>query len=126
MGLVEAIREYLERDDETMFKSYEDRARNIAEQINLIPGIESGLVYEYHSSTGEPMTPFACVTLDDSLGLTLRELHTKLQEGDPPIETLYPAFLIENPMECLTINPEYMIEGDDEIVVDRILEIVKH
>jgi len=126
IGLVEAIKQYLERDDEDMFKLYEDRARDIAEQIGVLSGVESGLAYEYTSSTGELMTPFAYVKLDESTGMTLRELHGKLLENDPPIETLYPAFLIENPREYLTINPEYMIEGDDEIVVTRMREIFKN
>ena len=126
MGLVEAVKQYLERDDEAMFKSYEDRARAMAEQIEVIPGVEAGLVYEYHSSTRESMTPFAYVKLDESVGMSLRELHGKLLEGDPSIETLYPAFLVENPMECLTINPEYMVDGDDALVVARIHEIFRN
>ena len=125
IGLVEAIKEYLERDDEAMFKLYEDRARGISDQLGVLPGVESGLAYEYHSSTGEPMTPFAYVKLDESAGMTLRELHGKLLENDPPIETLYPAFLIENPREYLTINPEYMIEGDDDIIVKRMKELFR-
>ena len=123
IGLVEAIKQYLERDDEAMFKLYQDRARKIAEHVGLLPGVESGLAYEYTSSTGELMTPFTYVKLSETAGMTLRELHGKLLENDPPIETLYPAFLIQNPLKYLTINPEYLLDGDDKIVVDRMREI---
>ena len=52
--------------------------------------------------------------------------HSKLLEGDPAIETLYePAFLIDDYKGKLTMNTEYMLPGDDAIIVQRIKEILK-
>ena len=73
------------------------------------------------------MTPLVYVELDEkALGIDARELQTMLRKGDPPIETLYePSFLIEDYAGRMTINPEYMLSGDDEMVVKRIKEIVE-
>ncbi|MCW4048854.1 MAG: aminotransferase class V-fold PLP-dependent enzyme [Candidatus Bathyarchaeota archaeon] len=126
MGLVEALRIYVERDDDAAFKQWEDQCKVIVEKLEAIPGVEAGLVYETTIDEGLPMTPFAYITVDESeTGVSLRELHSRLKEGDIIIETLYePGFLIKDYKNKITINPEYLLEGDDEIIVTRVKEIL--
>jgi len=127
VGLVTALELYLQRDDEVLFAAQEGRVKAIAEMLSGFPGLRAGVTYEYTVGDGEPMTPLAYVELDEeALGIDARELQTMLRKGDPPIETLYePSFLIEDYAGRMTINPEYMLSGDDEIVVKRIIEIVE-
>jgi seryl-tRNA(Sec) selenium transferase len=127
VGLVTALKLYLQKDDEVFFAAQDKRVKAIAKMLDAIPGLRVGVTYEYTIGDGEPMTPLAYVELDeDALGIDARELQTMLRNGDPPIETLYePSFLIKDYVGRMTINPEYMLSGDDEIVVKRIREIVE-
>ena len=95
-------------------------------RLTGIPGLSAGITYEYTVEEGEPMTPLAYVTLDEEkAGMSALKLQARLREGDPIIETLYePAFLIDDYEGKLTINPEHMLEGDEEMVVSRIRDIL--
>ena len=127
VGLVEAIPLYIGRDDETELRHHEKRARAIADQLSKIPGVEAGVTYEYTMEEHVPMGPFAYVSFNGEVnGISLKGLHGKLLEGDPVIETLYePSFLIDDYKGKLTMKTEYMLPGDDAIVVQRIREILK-
>ena len=62
---------------------------------------------------------------EEAVGMSGRELVKRLRDGDPSIETLYePGFLLDKYEGKVTINPQYMLEGDDDIVVKRIKEIL--
>ena len=125
VGLVVALEKYLEKDDEALFKAWDEKAQWIADQLSNVPGLNAGVTCEYTVEGGEPMTPLAYVILDEEAGMGTKELHARLKEGDPIIETLHePAFLIDDYHGKLTINPEHMLEGDEEIVVSRIREIL--
>jgi len=127
VGLVTALELYMQRDDEALFAAQDDRVKAIAEMLSGIPGLRAGVTHEYTVGDGEPMTPLVYVELDEeAIGIDARELQMMLRKGDPPIETLYePSFLIEDYAGRMTINPEYMLSGDDEMVVKRIKEIVE-
>ena len=87
--------------------------------------MNAGVTYEYTVEEGEPMTPLAYVTLDEEVGMGTKDLHARLKEGDPVIETLYePSFLIDDFQGKLTLNPEHLLEGDEALVVERIKEIL--
>ncbi len=125
VGLVVALEKYLEKDDEALFKAWEEKVNWIVNQLSNIPGLNAGVTYEYTVEEGEPMTPLAYVTLDEEAGMGTKDLHARLKEGDPIIETLYePSFLIDDYQGRLTINPEHMLEGDEALVVERIKEIL--
>jgi len=127
VGLVEAIQLYKERDDEAELRCHEERARAITDQLSKIPGVEAGITHEYTMEEHVPMGPFAYISFNGEENcISLRDLHRKLLEGDPAIETLYePAFLIDDYKGKLTMNTEYMLPGDDAIIVQRIKEILK-
>ena len=125
VGLVVALEKYLEKDDEALFKAWYEKARWIAGQLSDVPGLNAGVTYEYTVEEGEPMTPLAYVTLDEEAGMETEDLHARLKEGDPVIETLYePSFLIDDFQGKLTLNPEHLLEGDEALVVERIKEIL--
>ena len=127
VGLVAALRIYFEQDFESLFKSWESKAEWIAKQLDGIPGLEVGLTCESTVEDGTPMVPLCYLKVDEkAIGMSGRELSEKLREGDPSIEAPYePAFLIEDFKDKITINPEFMLEGDEQIVVDRVRQILR-
>lgn len=127
VGLVTALKIYLEHDEEAQFRVWESKANWLAEQLEVIPGVETGLVYQRAVEDGAPMAPFCYLKLEEEVfGMTGRDLVERLREGDPSIMTPYePAFLIEDYHGKVTINPQYMLEGEEEIVVQRIKELLK-
>jgi seryl-tRNA(Sec) selenium transferase len=126
VGLVEAVNLYRMRDDEALFRVQEERAQAIADHLSDIPGVETGVTYEYSIEEHLPMGSFAYISMEGEVnGISLRGLHRKLMDGTPAIETLYePAFLIDDYEGKLTMSPDYMLPGDDTIVVRRIREIL--
>jgi len=126
VGFVTALKIYMEQDEEALFKAWESKANWIANQLGMIPGVEVGITYQRTVEEGEPMAPLCYLMIDEeALGMTGRELANKLREGDPSIEAPYePNYLTEDYHGKLTINPEYMLEGDEKIVVQRIKELL--
>ena len=94
-------------------------------QLGDIPGIKTGVTHHKTVEEDAPMAPLGYLELDEeAVGMSGRELVRTLRDGDPSIETLYePRFLLEKYMGKVTINPQYMLEGDADIVVGRIREI---
>ena len=92
----------------------------------MISGIESGLTYMRTVEEGEPMVPLCYIQLDErTIGVDGRELSKKLREGNPSIEAPYEAeYILEDYTDKLTLNPEYLLEGDEFIVIDRIKKII--
>ncbi len=62
---------------------------------------------------------------EDVVGMSGRDLVKVLRDGDPSIEVLYePRFLLDNYAGKVTINPQYMLEGDDELVINLIKKLL--
>ena len=128
VGLVAALKIYLEHDEDAAFREWERRAGWMAERLGVIPGVESGVVYQRAVEDGEPMAPFCFLALDEVVCDTSgSELVAELKEGAPRIWTLWePAFLLGEGHEGkVCINPQYMLEGEEEIVVARIKELLE-
>lgn len=126
VGFVKALELYLEKDEEGLFSKWEEDAERMAERLRDIPGVKTGVTYQRTVEEGEPMAPLCYLELDEeAVGMSGRELVKALRDGDPSIETLYePNFLLEKYEGKMTINPQYMLEGDVDIVVSRIREIL--
>jgi hypothetical protein len=70
---------------------------------------------------------YAYVELDGDPGISLKGLHAALHEGDPSIRTLHePYFITPEAKNRITLKTEYLLEGDDEIILGRITEIIKN
>jgi D-glucosaminate-6-phosphate ammonia-lyase len=118
VGLVTALKIYLELDEDALFAAWENKVRWIVEQMNSIPNVEAGLTYERTVEEKEPMVPLCYVEIDEeAFGKTEVDLRKKLREGNPSIETRIYA-------GRLTINPEFILEGDESTVIQRIGEIL--
>ncbi len=126
VGFVKALELYLEKDEEAHYNRWKETAESMAGQLGDIPGVETGVTHHRTVEEEEPMAPLCYLELDEEkVGMSGRELVRALRDGDPSIETLYePGFLLEKYEGKVTINPQYMIEGDADIVVARIREIL--
>ena len=125
VGLVKSLELFMERDDEAYYKALEAKTLDFARRLNEIPGIRSGVTYEPTAVKGLMGPSYAYIELKDESKITLRRLHELLLEGDPPIETLYePFFVIPDAAGRITLKAEYLLEGDEQIIIERIRHIM--
>ena len=125
VGLVKALEIYLAHDEEHAYNTWLKKAEWFVEQLGGIPGVSAGVTYQRVVEDGEPMAPFTYLELDKSVcGLDGPELIAKLRASDPPIMALWePAFLLGTDYKGkMCINPEYMLPGEEQIVLTKIKE----
>ena len=128
VGLVTALRIYLEHDEDALFKKWKRKANWMVKALSGTPGVEAGMLYQRAVEDGEPMAPFCYLVLDEGVtGVSGAELVRMLKGGDPPVWALWePGFLVgDEYMGKVCINPQYMLEGEEELVVSRVMEALK-
>ena len=126
VGLAVAIDLYLERDEEAEYREWLPIAEHIAERLGETPGVKTGIAY-HNTIEGEPMVPVCYLELDSDLfTIGAMDLVHMLRDGDPSIEILLePGFILDEPKGKITVNPEFMLEGDSEIVIEAITKILQ-
>jgi L-seryl-tRNA(Ser) seleniumtransferase len=133
VGFVTALKLYVAHDEEAVFRARVVKARWISEQLNKIPNVRTEMFYMTTVLDNEPMVPLVGVQIDEkAFGITGKDLSDRLMTSDPKIYAPYESrFLGPNSAGTLdvyngkvTINPRGMLEGDEEIVVDKIKEIL--
>lgn len=118
VGLVTALKIYLELDEGLLFKKWEKKAKWMAEQLKKTPQVKAGVIVEKTVEDNEPMWPLFYVDVDpEASSMTGKGLSDLLREGDPSVESRARG-------NTLLINPEFLLEGDEAIIVDRIKEIL--
>lgn len=124
-GLVKALELFMERDDDAYYRTLETKTRALSSRLDEIPGIRSGILME-PTIVGGLMGPSYAYIEITGAGITLKGLHAALLEGDPSIRTLHePYFITPEAKDRITLKAECLLEGDDEIILDRITEIIK-
>jgi len=117
VGLLTAVRHYLDIDHVQEIKTYEEQVAYILEAFAGVAHIQARRGFP--SEAGQPM-PRAELSLDEAgLGIRRDELLTRLYEGTPAI-SLAPAG-----ETGLYINPQTLRPGEEKIIVERINEIFK-
>jgi L-seryl-tRNA(Ser) seleniumtransferase len=127
VGFIKALEFYLEKDQELYYKRWKEEVEYMVKQLGEIPGVKTGVTHHKTVEEEMSMAPLCYLELDEEIvGISGRDLVKKLRDSDPSIETLFePRFLLENYEGKVTINPQYMLEGDADIVIERIREILK-
>lgn len=127
VGLIKALELYLEKDEELYSNRWKDEVKRMIKQLGDIPGVKTGLIHHKTVEEETSMAPLCYLELDEEIvGISGRDLVRRLRDGDPSIETLFePRFLLEQYEGKVTINPQYMLEGDVNLVIERIREILK-
>jgi len=126
VGLVEALWIYLDHDEEGAFKGWVRWAEYFRDELSTVQGVSAEVVHQKVVEDGEPMTPFCAVSLDESVtGVSGKELVARLKEGEPIVYVIYePEFLIGPCPGKITVNPQYMLEGEHPLVVEKIKRIL--
>ena len=118
VGLVTALKIYLELDEGPLLEKWERKARWMADKMKTIPNVEVGVTHQTSVEEKEPIWPLCYVEVDeDALEITARDLSRMLRDGDPSIEAGARG-------NRLIINPEFLLEGDESIITDRIKGIL--
>lgn len=126
VGLVEALWIFLDHDEERAFKGYVGWAEYFRDELSKVPGVSTEIVYQRVVEDGEAMAPFCAVFLDESVtGVSGKELVDGLKEGTPVVYVLYePEFLMGPCPGMITLNPQYILEGEHPLVVEKIKRIL--
>lgn len=126
VGLVEALRIYIEHDEKQAFDGWMRTAEWMRDQLRELPGVDTGITFQRTVEDGEPIAPFTYIRLTSKAGITAKQLNQKLKEEDPVIYTLYePWFLHDDCAGMLIINPEYLLPEEAELVVEKVKRILR-
>ncbi|MGC9348866.1 MAG: aminotransferase class V-fold PLP-dependent enzyme [Anaerolineae bacterium] len=116
VGLMTAVRRYLDLDHEKLMQTYEDQVQMVIAAFSDHP--HASARRSFPSEAGQPM-PRAEIILDEqALGMTRDEVLTQLREGDPSIA------LAGAGQTGIFVNPQTLKPGQEKIIVDRIQEII--
>jgi uncharacterized pyridoxal phosphate-dependent enzyme len=116
VGLMVAVRRYLDLDHEALMRTYEDQVRYAIDALSGVPHVSARR--SFPSEAGQPM-PRAEIVLDEGpLGLTRDDLLARLQAGSPSI-ALSPAGA-----SGVYLNPQTLEPGQERIIVERIVDIM--
>ena len=115
LGLMAAVRRYLDLDHDAIMQSYEDQVQQVIDKLSDLPGIS--VTRSFPSEAGQPM-PRAEIQLDEQvLGITRDELQEQLRGGNPCI------FLASAGKHGVYVNPQTLKEGEVDIIIDELRNI---
>ena len=116
VGLLTAVKLYLKRDHEARHSQDEEIVAGWCSELNRIPGIHAER--SFPNQAGLPL-PRAKVVIDPAkAGITRDELVLALRNGTPSIEVM------TNSTDAILVNPMTLADGEDQIVLDRLLAIL--
>jgi len=114
VGLMTAVRRYLDLDHEALSRRYEEQVRHVVESLSGRPHVT--VRRDFPSEAGQPM-PRAEILLDGrGLGLRRDELLARLRDGEPAIS------LAPSGERGVFFNPQTLEPGEERIVARRIAE----
>ncbi len=127
VGLVQALWIYLDHDEEEAFDGWVRWAEYFRDELSRFSGVSAEIVYQRVVEDGEPMAPFCAISLDESVtGVSGKELVSRLKKGEPVVYVIYePEFLLGPCPGKITLNPQYMLEGEHPLVVEKIKRILE-
>ena len=115
MGLLAAVELWLHRDHEAEWKRWEEMLHHIAEAVASIPTVRTEIVQPGRSNAAPTLSIYWEPT---RVAITSREVQRRLAESTPSIEVPLRG-------EGLSVMPYMMEPGEEEIVAQRLLEILK-
>jgi L-seryl-tRNA(Ser) seleniumtransferase len=122
IGLMVAVRRYLDLDHEALMQQYEEQVQYAIEVLSALPHVSAQR--SFPSEAGQPM-PRAEIVLDEAAllesgpGITRDDLLAQLRDGEPGI-ALSPAGA-----SGVYLNPQTLELGQERIIVERIVEILE-
>jgi L-seryl-tRNA(Ser) seleniumtransferase len=127
VGLVTALKMYVERDDSDLYDVLFKKAIYMADELNKIPGVNVR-IDNITDREDVPRIPLCAVKTDKkNYGKSTKDLYLALLKGNPSIMTVNePYFLIENYHGVLSVNPQFLAEGEEDKIIDRIMKLAKN
>ena len=124
VGLVTALKMYVERDDSDLYGDLLKKAQYMAGELNKISGVKVR-IDNITDKEGAPRIPLCAVKTDETqYGMSTKELHLALLKGDPSIMTVHePYFLLDNYHGIFSINPQFLAEEEDKKIIKRIIDL---
>ena len=114
IGLLAAVERYVDEDWQDRARRYEETVERWIEYFRGLPGVSASRVFP--NEAGQP-TPRCRVTFAAETGLSGAEVARLLWEGDPRI-----AVAVDGP-DAISMTPELLEEGDESILLDRIVAL---
>ena len=117
VGLVAAVDYYLSLDEPKLIQRYERQVARVVDALAGVAGVTASR--DFPSEAGQPM-PRALVVLDAAtLGFDRDEVVRRLHEGDPYVEVSTAG------TDRIYVNPQTLDDGEETIVVERLLSAFK-
>lgn len=117
VGLMTAVKLYIEQDEEGRASQDEEVVSGWCTTLNSVAGVQAER--SFPNEAGQPL-PRAKVVFDpQKAGLTRDEVVQQLREGTPSISVSNAGG------DGIFLNPMTLADGEDEIVLNRLLEILK-
>ncbi len=116
MGLLKAVELYIQRDHEARASQDEEVVAGWCSQLNRVRGVQAER--SFPNEAGQPL-PRAKVTIDAAAaGMSRDDVVQALRNGTPSIE------VASSGSDVIYVNPMTLADGEDEIVLNRLLEIL--
>jgi L-seryl-tRNA(Ser) seleniumtransferase len=116
VGMLAAVRWYLDLDHEELMNAYEDQVRHVVAAFSDVPHVRARR--SFPSEAGQPM-PRAELTFDEpGLGMTRNTILARLLDGDPSI-ALAPAG-----RSGVYVNPQTLKPGQERVIVRAVKEML--
>jgi len=117
VGLLAAVKRYISLDHEARASQDEEVVSGWCGELNRLPGIHAER--SFPNEAGQPL-PRALVKIDAAkAGLTRDQVVDHLANGTPSI------MVSNSGTDGLYLNPMTLSDGEDQIVIDRLLAILK-
>jgi uncharacterized pyridoxal phosphate-dependent enzyme len=116
VGLMVAVRRYLDMDHSKLMETYESQVQYVIDQFSGFPHTQARR--DFPSEAGQPM-PRAEIILDDASSGTMRDqVLAQLRQGEPSV-ALAPAG-----QRGIYVNPQTLQPGQERIVVERLKDVL--
>ncbi|SIQ35466.1 aminotransferase class V-fold PLP-dependent enzyme [Halanaerobium kushneri] len=119
IGLTTAIELYLAEDQDKRMKCWEKQADYLYQNLKDIDGFEIELGYPDQPLTQPASIPRLFISVaEEILGFNKEELRDKLAQSEPIV-------IVESDKNNLLINPHMLQQGEEEVVLRKIREVLK-
>ncbi|MEM2876445.1 MAG: aminotransferase class V-fold PLP-dependent enzyme, partial [Candidatus Bathyarchaeia archaeon] len=117
VGLVTALKVFLEEDEEAEFRGWEDKLKKIKESLESEPNIRH-MEIKIESETRR--IPFLTIEIDVGvLGVNSREIAYSMRRRAPYVWVLF------NEPDKLMVIPTTLMDGEEEVVAESIKRAVR-
>lgn len=117
VGLLTAVKLYLARDHEARASQDEEVVAGWCAALNQVQGVHAER--SFPNEAGQPL-PRARVVIDrDQAGLSRDQVVEQLMNGSPSIH------VASSGSDAIFLNPMTLADGEEQVVLDRLLEILR-